>query len=486
MTIKPITAWSIRTRLLTGMVALTAITLLVAGSVSYVFQRQQLNERLDGSLLRTVEELRIVAGTVDPQTLEPFRQAEDLLYAGMQQTLIGPTQGMVGIGDQEVYWKAPDSVILQLDKDPEFMAWAHANQHQNIVLETVPTSQRTYRVAMVPVQLDSDPEPGAFVLAYDYSAEVSKINTNYAILAGVGLAIMLIAVVVAWLLVGRMLLPIRKLRETAQDISESDVSARIEVTGHDDFAELTVTINQMLDRLQNALEAQRQLLDDVGHELRTPVTIIRGHLELMDSEDVQDVEQSKEIALDELDRMSILINDLVTLAKANRQDFIVSKPTAVHALMPDILEKAKALGARQWQILRQAEGTVSLDPARITQAILQLCDNAVKYSAPQTPIELGSAIRREPGAAPLLRLWVRDAGSGISAEEQERIFERFGRSSNVARTQGSGLGLNIVTAIAAAHGGGVWVDSEPGRGSTFYIDIPLAAEESSDEPHPDH
>ena len=106
MTIKPIAAWSIRTRLLTGMIALTAITLLVAGSVSYVFQRQQLNERLDGSLLRTVEELRMVAGTVDPRTLKPFTQAEDLLYTGMQQTMIGPTQGMIGIGGQEVYWKA--------------------------------------------------------------------------------------------------------------------------------------------------------------------------------------------------------------------------------------------------------------------------------------------------------------------------------------------------------------------------------------------
>lgn len=486
MTIKPIAAWSIRTRLLTGMIALTAITLLVAGSVSYVFQRQQLNERLDGSLLRTVEELRMVAGTVDPRTLKPFTQAEDLLYTGMQQTMIGPTQGMIGIGGQEVYWKAPDSVILQLDQDPEFMSWAHANQQDMILLDTVRTSQRTYRVAMVPVQLDSDPEPGAFVLAYDYSAEVGKINTNYAILAGVGAAIMIIAGAVAWLLVGRMLLPIRRLRETAQAISESDVSARIEVTGRDEFADLTSTINQMLDRLENAFTAQRQLLDDVGHELRTPVTIIRGHLELMDSHDVDDVEQSKDIALDELERMSILINDLVTLAKANRQDFIVAKPTAIHALMPDILEKAKALGARQWQILRQAQTTVSLDPARITQAMLQLCDNAVKYSAPHTPIELGSAVRRDPGATPLLRLWVRDAGAGISTADQQRIFERFGRGANVARTHGSGLGLNIVAAIAAAHGGGVWVDSEPGRGSTFYIEIPLAPEESADEPHLDH
>ena len=479
-------SWSIRSRLLAGMISLTAITLIVAGTVSYVVQRQQLNERLDASLSRTVEELRISAGTVDPKTLEPFVAAEDLLYTGMQRTMIEPSQGMLGIGEQQVLWKAPASVELQLDKDPDFLRWAYDQQREETQLQTVTTPVRTYRVVVVPVQLEQDLHPSTFLVAYDYSAEAGKINTNFAIYAGVGLAIMLISGVVAWLMVGRMLQPIRRLRETAQDISESDLSSRIEVSGNDEFAELTVTINKMLDRLQQALQSQRQLLDDVGHELRTPVTIIRGHLELMDSTDAQDVEQSKEISLDELERMSGLINDLVMLARANRQDFIVSKPTLIQMLLPDILEKAKGLGPRRWLIRRQAEAQVELDPTRITQAMLQLCDNAVKYSEPQTPIELGSAIHREPGKSPLLRLWVRDSGTGISEADQQRIFKRFGRGSNIARTTGSGLGLNIVAAITEAHGGHIWVDSRAGKGTTFYIDIPLAEEKDSHGSHPDH
>ncbi|MFC0581808.1 sensor histidine kinase [Micrococcoides hystricis] len=476
-----VTSWSTRTRLLTGMIALTAITLLVAGTVSYVFQRHQLNERLDGSLIRTIEEIRNISKTVDPNTLKPFAEAEDLLYAGMQQTMLGPTQGMIGIGDARVRWKAPVTVDVQLDQDPEFMDWAHRTSVDQIKLDTVKTELRTYRVASVPVQLRSDPEPASFIVAYDYSAEVRQLNTNYLILAGVGMAIMIIAGVVAWLLVGRMLQPIRRLQETAQDISESDVSTRIEVTGRDEFADLTITINQMLDRLENALTAQRQLLDDVGHELRTPVTIIRGHLELMDSTDQADVEQSKDIALDELERMSLLINDIVTLAKANRQDFLIIKPTPVGVLLADVLEKAKALGPRDWKILHRSDATVSLDPARITQAMLQLCDNAVKYSAPDTPVELGSTIKRAPGTPPLLRMWVRDAGTGISEADQQRIFERFGRGSNIARTQGSGLGLNIVTAIVQAHGGSIHLSSTPGRGSAFYLDIPLTPEPRTTE-----
>src|SRR5699024_11307686 len=111
--------------------------------------------------------------------------------------------------------------------------------------------------------------------------------------------------------------------------------SRIQVRGHDEFAELTETINSMLDRLQLALEQQSQLLDDVGHELRTPITIIRGHLELVDPNDPEDDAQTRDIGLDELQRMSLLVNDLVTLAQSNTTDFIRPQPTDLGILMHD-------------------------------------------------------------------------------------------------------------------------------------------------------
>src|SRR5699024_4730010 len=165
--------------------------------------------------------------------------------------------------------------------------------------------------------------------AADLQAELREVHMSLAIFISAGAGALLIGAIAAWLLVGRMLQPVRDLQATAQRISEQDLDSRIQARGHDEFAELTETINDMLDRLQLALEQQKQLLDDVGHELRTPITIIRGHLEVMDDTDPVDVRQTKDIAIDELHRMSLLVNDLVTLAQSNSTDFISTKPTDI-------------------------------------------------------------------------------------------------------------------------------------------------------------
>lgn len=476
MTSPPERRWSIRARVLTGMMLLVGLALLVAGTASFAVQRHELNERLDESLTRTVKEFKVLTETgVDPRTMERFKHAEDLLYIAMQRTLPSPKQGMLALVNNEVRWTAPSIVNTRLEDDPEFLEWAKRTQDANhIRLGTVATDVTTYRAVVVPVSLPADREHGAFVLAYDYSAEAIDNDRNFMIYAAVGGSVMLVAALAAWLVVGRMLDPIRRLQTTAQQISETDVSQRIEVSGNDEFAELTVTVNEMLDRLEGALSSQRQLLDDVGHELRTPVTIINGHLELMDPSDPDDVAQSRDIAMDELGRMSLLINDLVTLAKSNRMDFLQVEPTEVGKLLDDILDKARGLGPRQWRVDYRTEATVALDPVRTTQAMLQLCANAVKFSAEGSRIGLGNEIVRDGQGNTTLRWWVSDAGVGIQAEDLERIFERFGRGQNSVRSSGSGLGLNIVQAIAETHGGRVWVNSEHGKGSTFYIDMPLS------------
>lgn len=475
MTETPQRQWSIRARVLTGMLLLVGLALLLAGTSSFAVQRHELNERLDESLSRTVKDFEVLTEAgIDPRTSQRFVHVEDLLYNAMQRTLPSSKQGMVSLAGTEVRWSAPDIVSTRLENDPDFMTWAIGVQDANhIRIATVHTPVTTYRAVVIPVSLPGDQERGAFVLAYDYSAEALSINRNLMIYSAVGALVMLLAALAAWLIVGRMLEPIRRLQTTARQISETDVSRRIKVSGNDEFAELTRTINEMLDRLDGALKSQRQLLDDVGHELRTPVTIINGHLELMDPSDPHDVVQSRDIAMDELSRMSLLINDLVTLAKSNRTDFLQIEQVEVGQLLDDIWDKARGLGPRQWRVDSRSEATVALDPARITQAMLQLCANAVKFSTTDSRITLGNQIRTDAQGRPSLRWWVRDSGLGIQSEDLERIFERFGRGQNAARSTGSGLGLNIVQAIAENHGGRVWVDSTPGEGSTFFIDIPL-------------
>jgi signal transduction histidine kinase len=228
----------------------------------------------------------------------------------------------------------------------------------------------------------------------------------------------------------------------------------------------------MLDRLETAFDSQRLLLDDAGHELRTPLTILRGHLELLDPADPADTAATRALALDEVDRMHRLVEDLVTLAKAERPDFVQLAPVDVGRLTDDVLDKARALGQRRWSIDERVEATVWLDAQRITQAWLQLAANAVKFSADGTKVAFGSAVQHGR-----VRLWVRDEGPGVSPEDSGRIFERFTRGHAGRGVEGSGLGLPIVTAIAEAHGGTIQLRTRLGEGSTFTLDLPAQNQE---------
>lgn len=463
---------SVRVRLLIGMILLAGLTLFIAGAVNYFFERKNLETTLDEALARDVEELRVLADTgIDPSTQQHFTSAADLMYTAMQYNQVAQNQSMLAMQDGAIVWGAPENVSLRLEDDPEFVAWASELRPQSVHLTTVETERSTYRVAVMPIELAEDTAPGVFLEAFDAAAQHRELQVSLAIYTAAGAGALLIGGIVAWLLVGRVLQPVRDLQETAQRITEQELDTRIQARGHDEFAELTETINEMLDRLQQALEQQKQLLDDVGHELRTPITIVRGHLELMDAHDPEDVNDTRDIGIDELDRMSLLVNDLVVLAQSNRTDFIQPRPVDIAALMNDIAAKAAALGQRDWILESNAQGTVHIDPSRITQAMLQLCANAVKFSEPGTRVELGATIRQGP--TPELFLWVSDAGIGIAPEDQQAIFTRFGRAGNGQRTQGSGLGLNIVAAIASAHDGDVRVESAPGAGSIFILQLPL-------------
>jgi signal transduction histidine kinase len=321
----------------------------------------------------------------------------------------------------------------------------------------------------IPVQLGSAASQGVFVVAVDVDARLLPLTDAFRTFAIVALVSLLVVGLVGWFVSGRLLAPIRQLRETAARITASDVSERIAVTGSDDVSDLTVTVNDMLDRLETTLTGQRQLLDDVGHELKTPVTIVRGHLELMDPADATDVAATRDLAIDELDRMSNLVRDISDLAGAQGALRLRLEPTDIAALTARVGSKAVALSsAHDWTITETADVTALVDPERLTQAMLQLCANAMTHGSRDGSVELGTAVRGDR-----LLLWVRDFGEGVPLELQDEIFERFRRGTPGRGASGSGLGLAIVSAIAQAHGGTVAVASTPGDGARFTIDIPL-------------
>jgi len=221
------------------------------------------------------------------------------------------------------------------------------------------------------------------------------------------------------------------------------------------------------DASESAYDVQRRLLDDVRHELKTPITIVRGHLEVMDPSDADDVAAIRELGMAELDRMTRLIGDIDLLAAVETDQFSLGE-VDLAVLTGRIGELVAVIPGHEWRIEQTGEAIVRADADRLLQAWLQLADNAAKYTPAGTPIELGSAVHAS-GA----QLWVRDHGPGIAPAMRHRIFRRFDRGSGKRVVGGSGLGLAIVDAIAKAHGGYCAVADTPGGGATFTLEIPL-------------
>ncbi|HWV77335.1 MAG TPA: HAMP domain-containing sensor histidine kinase [Isoptericola sp.] len=465
---------TVRTRILAVLLALTALALALAGATAYLLTYDHVDDRIDADLSESAQELQTLgASGVDPVTGDPFATAEEVVIAAIQLDVPARHEGVLGLRTGKRPLVSQQAVEVHLQDDPELVAAVTPLlTSERAVLRTIGTSTTDYRVLVAPVApVTPSGDPAALVLAYDRDAEHAETQAVFRGYLLVALAALVVTGVVGWLLAGRLLRPIRTLARTAQQIGESDLSARIPETGNDDLTHLTRAFNGMLDRLEGSFESQRRLLDDVGHELRTPLTIVRGHLELMDTADPADAAETRVLALDELDRMHRLVDDLVTLATVGQPDFVRPAPVELGRLTDDVLDKARTLGERTWLVDSRTDARTMADAQRLTQAWLQLAANAVKFSAPGSVVAIGS--RTTPDGA-RVRLWVRDEGVGIAPDDLERIFDRFARGDHEGeRREGSGLGLAIVAAIAEGHGGEVTVESAPGRGSTFAVVVPV-------------
>lgn len=460
---------SIRARVLLALVGLTALTLAAAGTTLYGIERDRVEERMDDSLARTVAEVRAISeNDVDPATGAPFATAEDLLYFMLQRYVPSANEAAFSV-DATGVLQYSELNRIRPDTDPAFVAaLAGAADRDTVAIARATTPLADYRFVVLPVQVGDTP-PAALVVVFDRGAELAALAPTFRLYTLIALVALIAIAVAGWLIVEKILEPLRLLRRTAQEVGQGDLARRIPVVGNDDLADLTVTINEMLARLEGAFTTQRQLFDDVGHELRTPLTVVRGHLELMDPSDVEDAAATRVLAMEELDRMNHLVEDLMTIARSQRPDFVDLAPCDVAGLTDDVLAKASSLGARRWRLDALAEGEALLDPRRITQALLQLASNAVRYSGEGATVAIGSAWQGRD-----LELWVRDEGLGIPEHEQEHVFERFARGS-AATAESTGLGLAIVASIARAHGGEVTLVSALGRGTTVTILLPDAA-----------
>jgi signal transduction histidine kinase len=260
--------------------------------------------------------------------------------------------------------------------------------------------------------------------------------------------------------------PVARLVDVTRRVDRGNLQLRARLLGSDEIAQLGRSVDRMIDRLQAAFAEQERFLADVSHELRTPITVVRGHLELLRRSDRPDQrERAVRLSLDELSRMTRLVDELLLLARAARPDFLTPRPVHLPSFVDEVLHKARALADRSWHRGPAPDVTVTADPDRLTQALLNLLRNAAQHTQPGQRITLSASV-----TGSWVTLAVTDEGEGIPADLLPRLFERFQRGAD--RPDRTGLGLSIVRAIARAHGGDVTVHSAPGAGSTFTLRLP--------------
>jgi two-component system sensor histidine kinase MprB len=279
---------------------------------------------------------------------------------------------------------------------------------------------------------------------------------------GIALAAALAAVVAT-----AVLRPVRRLTAAAESVATTgSLAERVEVEGTDELGRLAARFNGMLVALEDSVGRQRRLVADASHELRTPLTAARTNIDLVREGRLpaEEVRRALDEASVELDSLTSLVSDLVELARGTERKLRIEE-VQLDDLVAGMVERAKARAPQTTFVTSLSPALVHVDPALVERAVSNLLDNAVKYSAPGTPIEV--SVRDG-------EVIVADHGPGISEEDLPRIFDRFYRAANARAKPGAGLGLAIVREAARAHGGDVTAESTA-SGARFRLTLPATA-----------
>jgi signal transduction histidine kinase len=253
-------------------------------------------------------------------------------------------------------------------------------------------------------------------------------------------------------------------------VTSGDLTKRIDPVGAPGedgaVAHLGLTLNRMLSRLETSVTRERTFIRQSSHDLRTPITICRGHLEVLSPEPSSaELDETRELVLDELARMARIVDDMEDLAFMEDPASLRRSTVELDRFVSELTAKAgPLLGSRLRAQPDVPRDELRADPQRLTQALINLLRNAREHTPAETPIDL--RVVRDNGS---WRFEVADHGGGLAAEHEARAFEPFFKREHSA---GSGLGLAIVSGIARAHGGTAGLDNREGEGATFWVRIP--------------
>jgi heavy metal sensor kinase len=456
---------SIKFRFTIWYLLVLAVLLIALSAGVYFYLSRSLYRNLDNSL-----ELRSTQLSSIPAILESIRQGEFQEELGEIVTLYFYSgDQLVEVSPRGISIPTPHELISQAIGGATLFTTIQTEEGEGL------------RLLAVPINISIlGPPPGIQPAALVIARSTKQIDQALAglvrtLIIAVPLALAL-AAAGGIFLARRALKPVDKIAQTAREIGESDLSQRINVNTKDELGRLAATLNEMIGRLEKAFQRQKQFTSDASHELRTPLAVIEAEstLALQKERPSSDYQQSLEIISQESRQMSSLIDQLLTLARAdagkeqwNFTEVNLGKLISNLSTDVEILCQEKGLS---FQLGQTQDLVVKGDEARLRELFMNLLDNAIIYTP--SPGTVSVSLRREEQMAIVA---ITDTGVGIPAEDIPFIFERFYRvdKSRSRAEGGSGLGLAICRHIAEAHSGKIEVESQVGVGSTFSVWLPL-------------
>ena len=446
---------SIRTRLTLWYLAVIVVLLLIFSSVAYFMLDYTLYNNLDNTLQNRANSLNT------PTYVVP--KSNELL---MSFDANGNETQSVG------------GVTVDTPKLSGLIKKAIAGQ--NAYLSATGTENQNIRLYATSFLNPFNGQPVVIVVGQTTTEITDVLHTFVYVIVIAMVAIIILAGIGGLFLAERALKPVQQITKTAQNIEGSDLSQRINVKTDDELGMLASTLNEMIGRLEESFNRQRQFTADASHELRTPLAIMQAEatLALSKERSPDDYRKSLETISQESDYMSSVIGKLLFLARSDAgKEQLTFEDVELKGLITGLASNIEALAQDKgikFAVDAKEELTVSGDKVKLRQLFINILENAVRYTPADGHISV-SLVKQESDAV----ISISDTGIGISPEHLPHIFERFYRVDKArARADGGvGLGLAIAKIIAESHKGNIEVESELGKGTTFTISIPVKGPE---------
>ncbi len=454
-----------------------AILLIGLSFGIYTYFSRSLSDNLDDSLKLRTTQLQSVRGVIDS------------IGQGSFEEKLGEVVVFYVDTGKTVRYVSTKEIMDPLEGTPQIIEQALQGESQYVTVETEALGKLRFHVvpftgaeyAMIPRAWGMQPTmvrfQSAAVAVGRSTADVDEALDRLRSVLVLAIPLtLIIAGAGGVFLARRALKPVDEIASTAIEIEETDLSRRIPVRTKDELGRLSSVLNQMIERLQRAFKRQQEFTGDASHELRSPLSVIQAEstLALERERSASEYRKSLEVIAQESVHMSTMIDQLLTLARADAgSERMQFEEFDLSALLNEVASNARLL-AQGKEIVLEFSGSDHLvvygDRGRLKELFANLLDNAIRYTAEGGRVSLSSTSR--DGWA---IIFITDTGIGIAAPDLPFIFERFYRVDK-ARSRaegGSGLGLAICRHITDSHGGSIKVESEPGKGSTFTVRLPV-------------